>query len=255
MGLYIEDRGNGFPVVFLHAFPLDGRMWADSVDVLLKAGFRAITVDLPGFGKSDGLMEGIPETADKVIASLSPLKLGKYILCGLSMGGYVSFEIIRKTPGALHSAVLCDTTADADSEEKRTERFSAVTEIERAGTAEFMRRMADSFLSGHTLDNNSTFAAEFMEKLQEAKPEAVTAALRSMAGRKTSLDLLSSIDFPVLYIFGSEDPMLPAGKLMQENTANSTLRIIEKAGHFSNLESAAEFNDALTGFIAQLSFE
>src|SRR5262245_49646161 len=87
--LYYEDHGSGQPVVLIHGYPLSGASWEKQVPMLLNAGYRVITYDRRGFGRSSQPTEGynydtFAEDLQKVITQL---KLEDFILVGFSMGG------------------------------------------------------------------------------------------------------------------------------------------------------------------------
>jgi non-heme chloroperoxidase len=87
--LYYEDHGSGQPVVLIHGYPLSGTSWEKQLPVLLEAGYRVITYDRRGFGKSSQTTEGynyntFTEDLHQVITQL---KLRDFALVGFSMGG------------------------------------------------------------------------------------------------------------------------------------------------------------------------
>ena len=87
--LYYEDHGSGKPVVLIHGYPLSGASWEKQLPRLLNDGYRVITYDRRGFGKSSQPIEGynydtFAEDLHKLIASL---KLQDFSLVGFSMGG------------------------------------------------------------------------------------------------------------------------------------------------------------------------
>src|ERR1700723_467318 len=87
--LYYEDHGSGKPIVLIHGYPLSGASWEKQVPVLLDAGYRVITYDRRGFGKSSHPATGynydtFAEDLQKLVAQL---KLNDFILVGFSMGG------------------------------------------------------------------------------------------------------------------------------------------------------------------------
>lgn len=87
--LYYEDHGSGKPVVFIHGYPLSGASWEKQVPRLLSAGYRAITYDRRGFGKSSQPTEGYnyDTFAEDLHKLITHLKLQEFTLVGFSMGG------------------------------------------------------------------------------------------------------------------------------------------------------------------------
>src|SRR5499433_1741438 len=87
--LYYEDHGSGKPVILIHGYPLSGASWERQVPVLLKAGYRVITYDRRGFGKSSQPTEGYnyDTFAEDLHKLVTQLKLRDFVLVGFSMGG------------------------------------------------------------------------------------------------------------------------------------------------------------------------
>ena len=87
--LYYEDHGSGQPVVLIHGYPLSGASWEKQVPVLLDAGYRVITYDRRGFGKSSQPATGYnyDTFADDLYKLVTQLKLRDFTLVGFSMGG------------------------------------------------------------------------------------------------------------------------------------------------------------------------
>src|SRR5437899_12005235 len=87
--LYYEDHGSGQPVVLIHGYPLSGASWEKQVPALLNAGYRVITYDRRGFGKSSQPTEGYKYDtfAEDLHKLITQLKLQDVTLVGFSMGG------------------------------------------------------------------------------------------------------------------------------------------------------------------------
>src|SRR5450755_2685410 len=92
--IYYEDHGAGQPVVLIHGYPLSGRGWDKQVPALLEAGYRVITYDRRGFGKSSQPTIGYDYDtfAADLSALLEHLDLRDVVLCGFSMG---TGEVVR----------------------------------------------------------------------------------------------------------------------------------------------------------------
>src|SRR5688572_20463700 len=94
--LAYTDAGSGPPILLVHGFPLDSRIWSTVVPPLV-AQFRVICLDLPGFGQSQlGKGFTIESLADTIATFADQLKLPKFVLTGLSMGGYVALAFAEK---------------------------------------------------------------------------------------------------------------------------------------------------------------
>ena len=132
VSLAVEVRGEGPAILFVHGYPLDRTMWRDQIDSL--EGYRRIAPDLRGMGQSDApdLGYGMGIYADDIAALLDALGVNEVVLCGLSMGGYVIFEFLRRWRHRVRALILMDTRAEADSTEARRARQPATTEAKPA---------------------------------------------------------------------------------------------------------------------------
>ncbi|MGH9811813.1 MAG: alpha/beta fold hydrolase [Candidatus Acidiferrales bacterium] len=251
-----EEAGRGAPVVLLHAFPLSRKMWAPQVEALAPR-YRVIAPDFRGHGESgvadeDSTMERL---AEDVRGLLDHLKLERVVLGGLSMGGYVALAFYRRWPELVAALVLADTRASADTEEGRKGRYETAALAEREGNAAIADMMVPKLLGPATLERKPEVVAAVRAMILEASPAGIAAALRGMAARPASFDLLPTIKCPTLIIVGELDGLTPPAdsEAMAKAIPGSTLVRIAEAGHLSNLEQPEEFNSALSGFLNSLS--
>src|ERR687888_969487 len=116
---YLDEGAGDQAVVFVHGFPFEASMWEPQIPVVVEAGRRAVAPDLPGFGRSavpaDRSAYSIDGYADVVAALIGELGLGRVVLVGLSMGGYIVLAVARRHPEVLAGLVLVDTRADPDT--------------------------------------------------------------------------------------------------------------------------------------------
>src|SRR5262249_25552395 len=118
------DEGAGIPLIFIHAFPLNKRMWEVQVQELRRQ-CRVITIDLPGFGVSElsASLSSMERFAEYVRGLMRILELERAVIAGLSMGGYVSLAFYRRYPDAVRALVLANTRATADAPDARRRRY------------------------------------------------------------------------------------------------------------------------------------
>jgi pimeloyl-ACP methyl ester carboxylesterase len=116
------ERGSGPPMVLLHGFPLDCRVFNDQLPDLADK-YRVITPDLPGFGQSRSDESfTIDSQAEAVHAHLKKINALPCVLAGLSMGGYIALAFAQKFPTDLKGLALIDTKAAGDTPEQREGR-------------------------------------------------------------------------------------------------------------------------------------
>jgi pimeloyl-ACP methyl ester carboxylesterase len=249
---YDDSGGDGAAVVLLHGFPFDRSMWREQAEAL-KDSYRVIAPDLRGHGRTTatGGAATMEEMADDVAALLDELNIGRAVVGGLSMGGYVALAFCREYAGRVAALVLADTRPQPDTEEARRGREKMVQLALGEGMAPIADAMLPKMLAPATLAGNPELVARVREMILNTNPEGAAAALRGMAARRDQTDLLPQLGVPALVLVGAEDSVTPPAnaQAMHELMPGSRLVRIEGAGHASNLENAAEFNRALREFL------
>jgi pimeloyl-ACP methyl ester carboxylesterase len=249
------ERGSGDPVVLLHAFPLNSKMWEPQTKILSES-HRIITPDYPGFGRSaySEFEPNVSHYAEGVLELLDELELERVVLGGLSMGGYVAFACLRLFPERVSALILANTRPDPDSEEVRENRENMARRVEREGVEVLAEMQMERLLSSNTLENDRSVVSEVESLMLESSPEGVISALGAMRDRPDSTPLLAEIEIPTLVIGGEEDA-ISSPEVMGDMAAkipDSEHHTIPGAGHLSNLEAPEEFNGLLKNFLAGL---
>jgi pimeloyl-ACP methyl ester carboxylesterase len=167
------------------------------------------------------------------------------------MGGYISLAFYRSYPEQVRALVLADTRASADNEEGRERRMRSAERAEREGAQAIAGEMLPMLLAPETIEKNAALVARVRAMIESNSPSAIASAQRAMAGRPDSSRLIERMNIPVLVIVGSEDSLtkVEESKAMSDKIPGSRLRVIEGAGHLSNVERPAEFNRALADFL------
>lgn len=257
--LAVRDNGQGQPVVLVHGFPLDGRMWSGQIEALAATN-RVITPDLQGHGESlladsdDSPVTTMAQLADDLAAMLDALAINEPVcLCGLSMGGYVAWEFWRRHRPRLGSLVLCDTRAAADTPEVIDVRHATAARLMVEGPGFLAEAMLPKLLAPHTLSDNRDLVAELTAMISENQPLGLAAALRGMAGRADASSWLAEIDVPTLVIVGEHDQISTVAEMRTIAAALPDARLVEvpEAGHLAPLENADVVNNALAQFLAE----
>jgi 3-oxoadipate enol-lactonase len=253
MKLAYEEHGAGQAVILLHAFPLDRTMWQPQTAALEAAGYRVILPDLKGFGENhnDSGFISMEEMAREVASLLEQLKIEHAAIGGLSMGGYVTFNLFRLFPEKFSALLLFDTNSAGDNDEKRRSRFDLIEKIESFGADALIENMLPNLVSDYTKAENQKLYQQICLKVAQVNPQAAIAALRGMAERLDHTFLLENITVPTLLIFGAEDKItdLETAEMMNSKIADSKLCVIQNAGHYSNLEALDAFNRCLIEFL------
>ncbi|MFB9928163.1 alpha/beta fold hydrolase [Amycolatopsis halotolerans] len=241
------------PLVLLHAFPLDARMW-DPVRAPLAERFRVITPDQRGLGRSPlPESEAEPDLADAardVVALLDKLELDQVVLGGCSMGGYLALAVLRLAPERVGGLVLIDTKATADTPEAAQTRLDVANRAEAEGVKDWL---ADANLPNLLADTASAdLLARVRELIDAQPPSGVAWAARAMRNRPDSVDLLRETDVPALVIVGERDAITPldAANTMVEALPDATLAVLPGVGHLTPLEDPAGVVEAILGWVS-----
>jgi 3-oxoadipate enol-lactonase len=251
---YEDSAGDGVPVVFIHAFPLNSRMWLSQVRAL--APRRTVVLDLMGFGESDAPDDpsaySVDGFASQVVAVIEAVVTGPVALCGLSLGGYVSFALLRSAPQLVAALVLADTRAEPDTVETRAKRARQQVEVRARGPEPLMDELT-STLPSQTTIRDKPGVIRHIRELMDNPPAGIVGALEALKTRPDSTPILRKITVPTLVIAGEDDAITPvdSARGMSESIPTSELAVIPGAGHLSNLEAPEAFNRALEEFLSR----
>lgn len=250
---YLE-AGSGWPVVLIHAFPLNADMWRPQLD-RVPEGWRFIAPDVRGFGPLAAHQPGpasIDDLATDVVGLLDYLELDTAVMGGLSMGGYITFALFRLAPERFTGMVLADTKAQADTPQGLDARRQMIELAHTRGAAGVAESMLPKLLGMSTAQRRPDLARQVSAMIETAEASAIVAAIQAMMGRPDSSPDLSRIACPTLVVVGQEDVLTPLGDAaaMQNQISRSRLVVLPEAGHLSNLEAPDGFALAIADFLA-----
>ena len=255
--LAYEEAGSGTPLLLVHGWPHDHTMWAGQLGGLATYA-RVLAPDLRGVGNST--VRGpytIDQYADDLIGFLDSLRISRAVVCGLSMGGYIAFSVLRRHRDRVRGLILADTRATADTDQGRANRHELIALIEREGMDALAARQLPSMIGRSTKERQPELAEGVRRMMASLSPEGVVGAARAMAERPDSTPLLSSIDVPTLVVGGAEDAVTPPTVLraMAAEIPGCRVEILEHAGHVSPLERPAAFNHVVSEFVGTLLYD
>ena len=238
--------GKGTPLMLIHGFPLDHRTW-DELVPLLEDTFDIILPDLRGFGRSSTIdsFYTIEDFALDLAGLLDHLNIQQAAIAGHSMGGYVALAFARLFPERVRGLALVSSQAVADSEERKQGRYKSAAEVAEHGIASVVESMTPKFTNHEQLQ---AFARSSMEQQQ---PAAYIGALKAMAERTDSTDLLASFKFPVVIVHGDADALIPIDRAREAKAALPQAELVEivGAGHLSMMEAKEKTAEALKHLI------
>ena len=227
-------------IVWIHGFPLTSRVFEPQRAI---AGVTHVMPDLPGFGgAAPPRGELTMDDYARYILEQSPPEA---VFAGLSMGGYICFAIARLAPNRIKGLILIDTRETADSDEGKKGRYDTIAKVQKEGISS----VVDSMLPKMVV--NEALKPQVRSIMQSSSKEGVIAALRAMAERPDSFELIFGLMTPSLVVVGEKDSITPPAdaERMAKALRNAKLVRIPNAAHLSNFEQPEVFNSAVKGFI------
>lgn len=246
------DNGKGKAIVLLHGFLEDKSIWKSFVKHLANSTTRVITIDLLGHGETDCLsyVHTMEEMAEAVESVLNYLKIRKVYFVGHSLGGYVSLAYAEKNPDNLKGLCLFHSTARADSEEKKKDRDRAIKVVKKNKGLFINEAIPNLF---NTQFKPYKRAITQIKKIAlKTSNQGVVAALEGMKIRLDREIILNFAPYPVLYIIGKHDNILPYKDLIaQANLAEKgSYVLLENVGHAGFFEDEEATIKALKEFVS-----
>ncbi|MBC7844986.1 MAG: alpha/beta hydrolase [Flavobacterium sp.] len=255
--LSYDDIGDGsIPIIFLHGYPFDKTMWQGQLD-FFESSYRLIACDIRGFGKSTDEKSHLSMDmfADDLVTFMDKLSIDKAIVCGLSMGGFITLNAMKRFPSRFEALILCDTQCVADTPEIKVKRNINIDEIEANGVTNFNEGFIKSVFHKDSLANKTELVKQLRSVVFYNSQHVISQGLVALGDRSETCSSLSEIHIPTLIICGKGDQVTPLAqsKFMHKHIKGSILEVIENAGHVSNLEQPKEFNKHLEEFLNTLS--
>jgi pimeloyl-ACP methyl ester carboxylesterase len=263
--LHIEDSGgSGRPVVLIHGWPLSAQAWEPQVSELKAAGYRVVSYDRRGFGRSDK-----PESAydydtlaDDLQRVMDQCGLQDATLVGFSMGGgEVARYIARYGESRLHSVVFAAAvppylmkTADNPEGPLTPEKAQQMrTALEQDRSAFFDHFSTDFFSANGVLQVTESQRGKAVTLCQQSAQHAALACMDSFGTTDFRHDL-KKVKVPTLVIHGAADAVVPiegSGQRTHSAVLHSKLVTVDGAPHGLNVSHAQAFNDALLSFLRE----
>jgi len=242
--LYYETHGEGPVVLLSHGFSATSQMWRGQI-AALSARNRLVTWDMRGHGQSDypenPSAYSETETVADMAALLDEVGAKTAIVGGLSLGGYMSLAFHLKHPERVRALLIIDTGPGYRKDEGRAgwnaNALKSAARFESEGLGPLKAASAERAVATHRNATGLAKAARGMLTQRDARV----------------IDSLPTIDVPSLVVVGDRDtPFLAAADYMAAKIPRATKIVIANAGHASNIDQPAAFNEALANFIANV---
>jgi non-heme chloroperoxidase len=261
--LYYEDHGTGQPVVLIHGYPLDGHSWERQTAALIDAGYRVITYDRRGFGRSSKVMTGndYDTYAADLDVLLRTLDLQDAVLVGFSMGSgevarYLGTHGSDRVAKAAFLASLQPFLLRTDDNPNGVPQdvFDGIQAAARGDRyAWFETFFADFFNTDENLGSRLTEAAlraNWVTAIGSAPASAYAVVPTWVTDFRADVD---KIDVPALILHGTADRILPidaTARAFHQRLPQATYVEIDGAPHGLLLTHAEEVNNALLSFLS-----
>jgi pimeloyl-ACP methyl ester carboxylesterase len=229
-----DSASAALPIVLVPGLNCSARLYAEQIPPLWQFG----PVTVADHRRDDS----IPAVAQRVLAAAPPL----FALAGLSMGGYIAFEIVRQAPARVAKLALLDTGAGAEVPERTAQRKPL---IEMAGQGRFAEITDDQFplLVHRKRHGDAALKALVRAMNEETGPDAYVRQQRAIIGRPDSRPGLAAIACPALVLVGDDDRLTPPAlaREMAAGIPGARLVVVADSGHLSTLEQPQAVTAAL----------
>ncbi len=250
-------RGSGPAVLLLHGFLESMAIW-ETMAGSLADRFTVISIDLPGFGKSEVVdkIHSMEMMAGAAAQVLEEENTGQAVVVGHSMGGYVALAFAKKYPGKLNGLVLFHSQVAGDDTEAKLNRNRAIEFVKNSH-----KNFIASFIPLLFAEENVPKFADEIESLkalaEQTSVEGICAALAGMRDRENQFALLKNLDIPVFFIVGKKDSRVPPEKVLPqlELPKNCEALILDGVGHMGFIEAREITTQALRHFAERMFVE
>jgi pimeloyl-ACP methyl ester carboxylesterase len=236
--IYYSDTGKGRVIVLLHGFLGSSDIWIEIIKNLSRF-FRIIAIDLPGHGESSsyGYIHSMDLMAKSVKSILDHLKLKRYVIAGHSMGGYTALAFAELFPDSIRGICLLNSTSYADSNEKKIDRKRAIKLVKSDARVFTKSTIKNLFSAKHLKQRRDEIL--FAQKIaSKTSKRGIINALEGMRERQSRDIILHFADYPVMFIIGKYDAVLPMQTLLNQSSIckKKYVLLLENSGHMGFLE-------------------
>lgn len=259
--VYYRVEGYGESVVLIHGFCESMDIWDDFVTVLSQR-YRVITPDLPGHGKTGNRRQGgtsgeqvntMEMQAEAVNQVLKACGVDRCNMIGHSMGGYTTLAFAELFPDKIKGLCLFHSTAMSDTEEKRLDRDRAIEAIKKDKNA-FLDGLIPKMFAPSNLIRMKKEVEKVLSIAKNISETGLIAALYGMRNRKDRQHVMEKADYPVLFVIGKDDQLIPFDKMLPQIVMpkHSEVLILSGVGHMGFYEATEKTLFALGKFMEQV---
>lgn len=235
---YLQQYGQGHPMVLVHGFGLDPSIWDLIISPLAKS-YRVIVVGLPGLSRTPfQRLPSMEAASDWLNEQLKALEVGPFVLVGHSMGGYIGLSYLARYAHQLQGLCLVHSHVYADTETKQDERKKAATFVRKNGTAAWAKVAVPPLFSVGYQQTHEQQIVAMIEKYSQFDPEVIAQYLLAMADRNDHQSTLRHANVPIGIIMGAHDQHAPLDKNLAQSTLPNTadVHLLESTAHMGMIE-------------------
>lgn len=239
-------------LIFIHGFPFNKNSWTVQLEAM-PPDVRAIAVDVRGHGRSTmghGYFS-IDVFAKDLLVFIQKLQLGRVVVCGVSMGGYIALRAFELAPEHFSGLILSDTHSQADDNAAKQKRFDTIQSLLRHGKRVFSINFMENVLAERTRRERPEVAELIKQSIRRNELRSICSTLLALASRTDTTASLPDIHVPVLVVRGSDDRITTRAQadLLVERIPQATYTEIPECGHLPNLEDPTRFNAEIVSFL------
>ncbi len=234
---YTVTAGRGIPIVLLHGFCLDSRIWNDWQQLLGQQ--KVIRIDCSSFGKSKFLPDTIEEQATAVRSILEKLNTRTCIIIGHSMGGYIALAFAKMYGEMLAGLGMFHSHPYEDDDTKKESRAKGIQFIRQHGHTVYVKQLIPSFATPTFVADNSLLINELIHNAVQNPSAAFINSLEMMIKRPDQSEVLRQIACPVMFIIGEQDETIPQKNSLEQThlPTIAIIHILPRVAHLAMLEA------------------
>ncbi|TDE12733.1 alpha/beta fold hydrolase [Dyadobacter psychrotolerans] len=220
-------------LVLLHGHGADDTIW-DNLDAALNEYFTIVRPNISLYTSS----QSVEEYAEEVHRFLTNANINKFTLIGHSMGGYIALAFAEKYPEMLEGFGLFHSTAYADDEAKKQQREQTIELLKNHGTEAVVKNTAGNLFGERFKELHPELLQKHIERYGKLPAQALISGIVAMKNRPDRTSVLADMPFPVLFIIGMQDKLIPFESCisLSEYPKQSYPFILAEAGHMGMIE-------------------
>ena len=252
-----DDVGRGPAVILIHGFPCTRQIWEPQIDCLADRGFRVIAPDLRGFGESDAGDKpfSIRLMSDDIAKLMKHLGIGRAVLVGMSLGGEIVMELLKRYPRKVVAAKLIAPLLPAVDAAERN-RLWGLAELVREGHIETaLAGICHWYFAHQEAGKKAATKERFHELSKMVLPDTLAGGLAYWESYQGRTGRRQRHSHPVLLLTAEHDQISPPERAAELLGLFSRGRhqVLAGTGRMLNLDSPEVFNQALLDFLEEIS--